>query len=141
MYKCSECGKDLLKKKPLYDDYGNFYCSEECRIKHKNPFRMLKRAFIPNEFNTFNIGKIKEIKCECRECGAIWHYLPKDEKKLKNQAALNACGGCGYGCTPFGAFFSNKSLELRKEARKMKKCPKCGSVNMKKSTLYHEKRP
>ena len=51
---------------------------------------------------------------------------------MKEQAGLNACVACGTFCSPFSAFYSNKSAELNREAGKFSKCPSCGSINITK---------
>ena len=82
---------------------------------------------------------VKEIRCKCNECGKVWHYLEDDEKNLKRQAKSNALIGCAMCGNPFGALFSNKAIDTNKELNKLKKCPECGSQNIKKESIFYEK--
>jgi|SRR3989344_4483285 len=92
-----------------------------------------------NENNFDRKVHIKEIKCTCKQCGKIWHYLEDEEKGLKSQAGLNALIGCGTCGSPIGALFSNKSIDTSRELNKLKKCPECGSQNIKKESIFYEK--
>ena len=83
---------------------------------------------------------VKEIKCVCRECGKIWHYLPSDEAHLRLGAAGNAMMGCGSLCSPFSPLYSNKAAELGRQANQLSKCPNCNSSNVTKEEVYHEKK-
>ena len=51
---------------------------------------------------------------------------------MKEQAGLNTCVACGYLCSPFSALYSNKAIELNRQAEKFSKCPSCGSINVTK---------
>src|SRR3989344_2117421 len=83
---------------------------------------------------------ITEYKCTCNECGKIWHYLKSEEQQMNTQQCSNAMLGCGTCCSPIGAYFSNKSMEVGREAAsKFKKCPNCGSINIKKEERTVEK--
>lgn len=84
-------------------------------------------------------GFVNEIKCKCKECGNIWHYLSEEEKNIRSQAKSNALIGLGNLFTPTGAFFSNKSIDAQKELTKFSKCPKCGSANIIKENHNFEK--
>jgi len=83
---------------------------------------------------------IKEIKCACKQCGKIWHYLPSDEANLRLQQAGNAMLGCGTLCSPFSAFYSNKAVEVGRQANQLSKCPNCNSSDIVKEEIYHEKK-
>jgi hypothetical protein len=132
MPNCTQCGKQVSMFSAKSDFSGNSFCSDECKIKFtekKNKEKEMKSK-----------GMIKEIKCKCNQCGNVWHYLEEDEKKLKSQSISNAMIGCGMCCNPFGALFSNKSIDLQREMDKMKKCPKCNSTDVTRTPTYHEKR-
>ncbi len=118
------------------DFSGNSFCSNECKSK----FIEKKNKEKETEKEMKSKGMIKEIKCKCNQCGNVWHYLEEDEKKLKSQAMGNAMIGCGMCCNPFGALFSNKSIDLQREMDKMKKCPKCNSTDVSRTPNYYAKR-
>jgi hypothetical protein len=87
-----------------------------------------------------NEKTITELKCTCKECGKVWHYLKRDEELMALQQAGNAMVGCGSCCSPFGAYYSNKSMEVGRDAQaKFKKCPSCGSINITKEEHTIEK--
>ena len=138
MSNCAQCGKEVgfFKFSRNSDLSGNTFCSFECRSK----FHKSKKLEKKKEKEMQAKGIIKEIKCKCNQCNHVWHYLESDEKNLKRQATGNALMGAGMCCNPFGALFSNKSLDLQRELKKMKKCPKCNSTDITKSPIYHEKR-
>jgi len=132
---CKSCSKKLnaFNTPPLIHNLSadDRYC-KDCFKKRKKENKNLKTK-----------GVIKEIKCKCNQCGVVWHYLEEDEKRLKSQSVSNALMGCGMFagcCSPFGGLFSNKSIDLQREIGKMKKCPKCNSTDVKKTTIYHEKK-
>ena len=85
-------------------------------------------------------GKVKEWKCKCNQCKHIWHYLDSEEKQLKGQQLGNALIGVGMCCNPFGAYFSNKSIEQARERNKFNQCPKCGTGDITKEEVYYEKK-
>jgi len=130
---CATCGKKLgfFKYQPIWTKKS--FCSLKClrEDKRKNPKEERKMR---------SKGMIKEIKCECNQCGKVWHYLEEDEKKLRSQATNNALLGCSFCCNPIGALFSNKSIDLQRELDKMKKCPSCNSADITKTMIYHEKK-
>ena len=131
MVKCKSCGKGIGLFNVATDFSGNRYCNS-CSRKIKKEDKQLEKE-----------GKIKEIKCKCNACGKVWHYLEKDLKLIKKQQAGNALTGAGmYAgcCSPFGALFSNKAIDLKKEADRFDKCPECNSSNIKKTTIYYEKK-
>lgn len=135
MTTCSQCGKKINFFRRRSNFSGHQFCDDNCKLLFKESKKQ------ENELRAK--GMIKEIKCKCNQCGNIWHYLEEDEKKLKNQAAGNALMGCGMlgmCCSPFGAIFSNKSLDLQRELDKMKKCPKCNSTDIERTPIYHEQR-
>ena len=134
--RCAECGKGVSFLKPPSDFSGNFFCNGECKSK----FIEKKNKENETEKEMNSKGRIKEMKCKCNQCGNVWHYLEEDEKKLKIQAMSNAMIGCGMCCNPFGALFSNKSMDLQREMSNMKKCPKCNSTDVTKNPIYHEKK-
>ena len=138
MLNCAQCGKQvgMFSSKRKSDFSGNSFCSDEC--KSKFTIKNNKEKETEKEMNSK--GMIKEIKCKCNQCGNVWHYLEEDEKKLKSQATSNALLGCGMCCNPFGALFSNKSIDLQREIGKIKKCPKCNSTDVTRTPTYHAKR-
>ena len=138
MTNCAQCGKKVgfFELKRNSDFSGNTFCSFECRSKFHKKKKEEKQKDKEIESN----GMIKEIKCKWNQCKHAWHYLESDEKKLKNQATGNALIGAGMCCNPFGALFSNKSIDLQRELEKMKRCPKCNSMDITKTPIYHEKK-
>jgi hypothetical protein len=135
MTNCAQCKEKVKVFSALSDFSGNSFCSHECKSK----FQSKKNKEKQTDKDMKSQGKIKEIKCKCNQCKHIWHYLESDEKRLRSQAAGNAMIGCGMCCNPFGALFSNKSIDIQKDIDKMKKCPKCNSSDVTKSSIYHEK--
>ena len=136
MPNCAQCGKEVGYFGSKSDFSGNYFCSDECKNKFQDKSKQEKQK----DSEMKSKGMIKEIKCKCNQCGNVWHYLEEDEKKLKSQSRSNAMMGCGMCCSPFGALFSNKSLDLQREIDKMKKCPKCSSSDVAKTQIYHAKR-
>ena len=128
MVKCKSCGKGISLFTTATDFSGNRYC-KSCSKKIKKDDKQLEKE-----------GKVKETKCKCNGCGKVWHYLEKDLKSIKTQQTGNALIGAGMCCNPFGALFSNKAMDLKKEADKFDKCPDCNSSNIKKTTIYYEKK-
>ncbi|MCK4634608.1 MAG: hypothetical protein KAT37_01925 [Candidatus Aenigmarchaeota archaeon] len=149
MPKCKNCGKKISFLS-LSDFSGNYFCNDICKNEFKNKKIQEKKRIERGLKGTSELmkkskemkerGMIEEIKCKCNQCGHVWHYLKSDEKILHRQATSNALIGAGMCCNPFGALFSNKSLDLQREVDKMKKCPKCNSVDVKRTTIYHEKK-
>jgi len=125
---CPNCGKKLsmLKTGLLYRQGGKRFCSIKC----KGEFSSAKTKD----------GKVKEMKCKCKQCGKVWHYLETDEKQLRTQSTGNALIGCGLCCNPFAGLFLNKANELKREADKFKKCPVCGSGDITKEVIQYEKK-
>ena len=136
MPNCAQCGKHIGFFSSKTDFSGNDFCSDDCKKKFHDNIKKEKQKDKEMKEN----GMIKEIKCECNQCRNVWHYLEEDEKQLKSQARSNAMIGCGMCCNPFGALFLNKSADLQKEVDKMKKCPKCNSVDVTRTAVYHAKR-
>ncbi len=136
MPNCAQCGKKVGFFGSKSDFSGNYFCSDECKNKFHDKLKKIKQK----DKEMKEKGMVKEIKYKCNQCGNIWHYLEEDEKKLKSQATSNALIGAGMCCNPFGALFSNKSMDLQREIDKMKKCPKCNSTDIIKTPIYHEKR-
>lgn len=129
---CHKCGEKNLNSDSFCKNCGAKLNKEGIDITNAN-VKTSETGFDPKKH-------IKEIKCKCNQCGHIWHYLEEEEKKLKRQSASNAMIGCGMCCNPLGALFLNKSNELSREAEKLKKCPKCNSTDITRTTIYHEKR-
>ncbi|MFH1256779.1 MAG: hypothetical protein V1494_05820 [Candidatus Diapherotrites archaeon] len=74
-----------------------------------------------------------EIKCTCKECGKIWHYLQSEEESMKKQAGLNSLVALGNLFNPTSAYYSNKSIDTqRKVTEKFYRCPSCNSANITK---------
>ncbi len=136
MPNCAECEKKVSFFTSKSDFSGNHFCGDQCKTKYqdKKKIDQLKEKEMKSQ------GKIKEIKCKCNQCGNIWHYLEDDEKKLKSQAIGNSMIAAGMCCNPFGALYSNKSIDIQKEIDKMKRCPKCNSMDFSKNPIYHAKR-
>lgn len=130
--RCDNCGSVTSKTFWDYRD-GSVLCDSCHKVKGDNWQKKVDKKLK-------SIDIIKEIKCKCNQCGCIWHYLDEDQRKIEKQAVNNAMIGCGMCCNPFGALFSNKSLDLQRELDKMKKCPKCNSSDVIKTVIYHEKK-
>ena len=82
---------------------------------------------------------IKEIKCKCNQCGKVWHYLEKEEKRVKSQIGWSGCGQMTC-CLPVQLYSKQEGGKWEQELDKFKKCPKCGSHNIKKENVYYEKK-
>ncbi len=118
------------------DDSYPHFCSIKCKgiwIK-----REMGVSILEENIQQKQKGSIEEIKCTCRQCGHVWHYLKRDETGLKTQALGNLLIGCGMCCNPFGALFTNKSIDASREGQKLSKCPKCGTGNIKKESHYYD---
>ena len=80
---------------------------------------------------------IEETKCTCISCNNIWFYGKQDKQeqranKMHNTGkSLLACGTCG---TPLGCLFW---LMPEKKIVDLGKCPKCGSMAVKKEIVIH----
>ena len=140
---CAECGKKLGILDGVTDLFGTWWCTTECmerfkkkKLKDKQRDKEQKEKDKEMEAK----GTIKEFKCKCNQCGKVWHYLESDFKSVKSQQMSNALIGAGMCCNPFGAYFSNKSLEQGREADKFNKCPSCNSADITKTAIYHEKK-
>lgn len=132
MAQCEKCGKKVgifSGVKFLDSDNKRKWACGDCYSKINE-----KRYKEKKDEKT----KVKEIKCTCKQCSHIWHYLEKEEKELEKQSMGNALVGCGMCCNPFGAFFLNKSMDKSREAEKLSKCPKCGTGNITKKEIYYD---
>lgn len=133
---CAECRKRVgffdgqLSIRSL-----NYFCSDKCRIK----FREKKEI----EKEMQKKGMTKEIKCKCNQCGKIWHYLESRVKEIEKDISSNADLQMA-GVTLFGmgaAIQAKRNLEAQKDLLdKLKKCPECGSHDIKKENIYYEKK-
>ena len=81
---------------------------------------------------------IKEVKCKCNQCGKIWHYLEQEEKRVKDQILWGACGQMTC-CLPLQLYSKHETGKWEQESDKFKKCPKCGSNDVSKTTIYYKK--
>ena|SRR3989338_5521302 len=81
---------------------------------------------------------IKEIKCTCKECGKVWHYLKSEETSDSLSSCGNAMVGCGTCGSIFSPYYMNKSKDYADKTQKYKKCPACGSVNITKEEITHD---
>jgi len=76
---------------------------------------------------------IQETKCTCNACGKVWHYGKQD--KLQNFGAamgnLGKASACCGGCVPALLIPDKKVVDL-------KKCPECGSKNIKTEIVEYE---
>jgi len=136
MSSCAQCGKQVGFFSSKSDFSGNYFCSDDCKKKFHDAIKKEKRK----DKEMKEKGMIKEIKCECNQCGNVWHYLEEEEKKLKTQAMSNAMIGCGTCCSLISVLFANKSMDIQRELDKMKKCPKCNSIDVTRTPIYHAKR-
>ena len=117
---CDGCGKPfglvgVSKKMPN----GSLFCSD-CYKK------------------TLPKPKVKEIKCTCKECGKVWHYLLQEESPNQIEKT-NACATCATCGSPFGMYFANKTAEARGKRESLQQCPECNSRNVKKEVIEYEK--
>ena len=83
--------------------------------------------------------KITEIKCRCNQCGKIWHYLEQEEKRVKGQLCWSAYGMMTC-CLPLQLYSKQQAGRWEQELDKFKKCPNCGSGDIKKEEITYEKR-
>lgn len=91
------------------------------------------------EEETLNVeGQIKEIRCTCKQCGMVWHYLPQERAEQtgaklhnfgKNMMTASLCCGNPLGC--FGAIIPEKKVI------DLERCPECKSKDVKKETVHH----
>ncbi len=133
MGNCDNCGKKFGFLGPaiapnLGIAKGKGFCSIKCYREFS------KKKKVETE------GKVMEFKCKCNQCGKIWHYLPKEISDLRTQQIGNAMIGASMCCNPFGALFSNKAIESRRQIEKFNKCPECGSSDIKKEEVWYEKK-
>ncbi|MBI2663727.1 hypothetical protein HYX10_00090 [Candidatus Woesearchaeota archaeon] len=96
-----------------------------------------KKSITAEQFNSKK--HIKEIKCDCNECGKVWHYLEKEEKRAKSQKCWSAYGQMTC-CLPIQVYSKQQQGKWEQELDKFKKCPACGTTNITKTDVYHEKR-
>lgn len=82
---------------------------------------------------------VKEIKCKCNQCGKVWHYLEEEEKKINAQIGWSACGQMTC-CLPLQLYSKNEGGKWEQQKDKFKKCPECGSHDITKKSIYHEKK-
>ena len=82
--------------------------------------------------------RIKETKCKCNSCGKVWHYLEEEEKRIKSQIRWSGFGMMTC-CLPLQLYSKNEATKWQTALDKFRKCPECGSVNITKKEVYHEK--
>ena len=131
---CQKCKKEISIWKS-YPQKGGYSLCKDCREDVRDNPAILDK--LRTEPSLKLSKKVSEIKCECNQCNNIWHYLPSEEKSLKRQSFFNSLIGAGSLGSHVGAFFSNKSNDLQREADKFKKCPKCGSIDITKKEVAH----
>ncbi len=123
-YQCDKCGK-------------NFDSKPEA-IKHERKCKI---------FDSKNY--ILEYKRKCKQCGKVWHSLVSREdeinKSLRNTGCgqfVSALGMCGGRWEALGssAQYSRNADALKEELNRLRKCPKCNSIDYKEEILAHEKK-
>lgn|SRR5487761_631555 len=118
---CALCGKKLnLLNTSLLKREGGRICSS-CAFK---TIKEEKNATPKN---------IKEIKATCNACGKVWHYGKQDSWNQTASALSNAGKSmmCCTGCVP-AIFIKDKKVT------DLKKCPACGSRNVKTEEVNYE---
>lgn len=126
MANCAQCGKKVGLFSSKSDFSGNKFCNAECKTKFHKKKKEMKAK-----------GMIKEIKCKCNRCGKTWHYLESEEKKIKGQIGWSAFGQMTC-CLPLQLYSKQQSGKWEQELDKFKKCPKCGSHDIKKTPVYYK---
>lgn len=119
---CPQCGAKLswLKTGLIYYSDNKRFCSIKCK----------------NEYKEYKKKHITEIKCECKECGKVWHYLPVEEQAQKlEEAGKNMIQATACCCNPIGILTGI----IRQKPRAMDSCPNCGSRNVKKTEKTYSK--
>jgi len=124
---CKSCGKKLNIFNTMPDFSGDKYC-KECFNERKNKDKHMNQE-----------GKTKEIRCKCKSCGKVWHYLENEAKRVNNQVLWGACGQMSC-CLPLQLYSKNETGKWEQESDKFKKCPKCGSSNIKKTVVYYNEK-
>lgn len=84
-------------------------------------------------------NKIEEVKCKCNQCKKVWHYLKEEEKKINAQIGWSACGQMTC-CLPLQLYSKNEGGKWEQQKDKFKKCPECGSHDITKKSIYHDKK-
>ena len=135
MPNCAQCGKQVGFFSAKSDFAGNSFCSDEC----KNKFTEKKTKDKKTEKEMKSKGMLKETKCKCNQCGHVWHYLEEEEKRVKGQIQWSACGQMTC-CLPLQLYSKHEGGKWEQESDKFKKCPKCGSHDIKKTAVYYEKK-
>jgi len=76
---------------------------------------------------------IKETKNTCGECGKVWHYGKQDvfENKMNAVSNVGKAMSCCGGCVPALLIKDKKVVDL-------KRCPSCGSKNIKSEEISYE---
>ncbi len=116
---CPKCGHELgrLKIGIMYYSGKKRFCSLNCK----------------NEYVKHNVT---EIKCKCRECGKIWHYLPHEEQAQKmEETGKNMIQASACCCNPIGILTG----VTRQRPRAIDSCPNCGSRNVEKTEKTYSK--
>jgi putative component of membrane protein insertase Oxa1/YidC/SpoIIIJ protein YidD/uncharacterized OB-fold protein len=120
VYECDYCDKE--------------FDSEDEASKHEAVHK--KKKDILKE----DLKQVKEVKCKCKECGKVWHYLQSEYNDLSSSAMNNAVLGFS-NCGSFrGDSATNKSLEYRRRADALRKCPECGSRNFDEQIVSYAKK-
>ncbi|MEK6829476.1 MAG: hypothetical protein AABY15_05065 [Nanoarchaeota archaeon] len=119
---CPNCGKKIgfftiSQSYKAGKRFCSFKCAKEYQLKQNN--------------------KISEIKCKCKECGHVWHYLSSEEQRAKSGAFWGACGMTSC-CFPIQLYSKQETLKWQDKLDKFKRCPKCGSVNITKKEIEHD---
>lgn len=79
------------------------------------------------------VQSVKETKNTCNACGKVWHYGKQEVREQKMNAIHNAgkAMSCCGGCMP-------ALLIKDKQVVDLKKCPSCGSKNIKTEEVSYE---
>lgn len=90
------------------------------------------------------IGKVREYRRTCRECGKVWHSLKSREKKIQGDIKsaesakrLSGCGMCAGSWSALGAAEQAKRniAAHQTELERLRECPNCGSHNYKEEVI------
>jgi hypothetical protein len=91
----------------------------------------------------------QEYKRKCKQCGKVWHSLVSREEQVKNSIkssqchkSVAACGMCSGNWLAFGpATQAERNIEAsQSELDRLRKCPKCGSMNYKEEIITYEEK-
>jgi len=128
---CQKCGNAIKQGTIFCPNCGNKQTKKETKAKKSEIEKETEKEMKAK-------GMIKEIKCRCNRCGKVWHYLEGEEKRIKSQMCWSSYGQMTC-CLPIQLYSKQQQGKWETEADKFKKCPKCGSHDIKKTSVYYKR--